>query len=92
MGGKTKAATTQASLSGGNAKTFVKDGLQLMVSGQHIDHVTKDQFHGDVTYLSCEHVDKYRGPMYPDAYPLNHAYLVVMIPVCSTTKLDVIST
>jgi hypothetical protein len=72
VGGKTKAATTRASF-GGNAKTFVKDGL---VDGewQHIDHVTKDQFHGDVTYLSCDHADGLNGPQVPDAYPLNRAY------------------
>jgi hypothetical protein len=72
VGGKTKAATTRASF-GGNAKTFVKDGL---VDGewQHIDHVTKDQFHGDVTYLTCDHADGLNGPQVPDAYPLNRAY------------------
>ena len=69
-GVKPKSATERASF-GGNAKYF-KDGT---VDGEweNINHVTSDNFHGDVTYLTCDHVEGLNGPQVPDASPLNHA-------------------
>jgi hypothetical protein len=55
---------------GGNGMTM--KGGSVRGEWNHVDHLTGAHFHGDVTWLKCDH-QPYPGPDVPKAYP-NHVW------------------